>query len=301
MTDILNGKEFSNQVIEEIAKESKSLGIKPGLAVIIVGNDPASHVYVRMKEKGCKEAGFLSKKYELSENIKEDELVDLIMKLNFDDEIHGILLQLPIPKHLNEKKLLSIISPKKDVDGFHPENVGKLLIGEEGFVSCTPRGVIELLKYSKVEFEGKNAVVIGRSNIVGKPMSILLLRENCTVTICHSKTINLKDICKRADILIAAIGIPYFVNASFVKKGAVVVDVGINSVDNKLKANELFLNDETKLKSFNKKGYALCGDVNFNDVLGIASKITPVPGGVGPLTIAMLLKNTFESCKNLIK
>jgi len=301
MAELLNGKVFADRVIDDIATSVKKTGITPGLAVIIVGDDPASHVYVRMKEKACKKAGFLSKKFEMDENIKESELVLLIEKLNNDNEIHGILLQLPVPKHLNEKKLLSLILPEKDIDGFHPVNVGRLLIGDEGFVPCTPRGVIELLKDSNIDFSGKNAVVIGRSNIVGKPMSILLLRENCTVTICHSKTKNLKEVCKSADILIAAIGRPYFVDDTFVKKGAVVVDVGVNSVSSIETAKQLFKNNKKKLASFDKKGYVLCGDVDFDKVSKIASKITPVPGGVGPLTIAMLMKNTFESCKNLLK
>jgi len=301
MAEILNGKEFANKVTDELLLAVKEVGITPGLAVIIVGDDPASHVYVNMKEKACKRAGFLSKKFEVDKNITEMELVKLIETLNNDKSIHGILLQLPLPKHLDEKRLLSVISPFKDVDGFHPVNVGKLMIGEKGFIPCTPRGIIELLKHYKIELEGKNAVVLGRSNIVGKPMAMLLLRENSTVTICHSKTKNLKNICKNADILIAAIGKPYFVDKEFVKVGAVVVDVGVNSVDNEETAKKFFIKNKKKLESFNKKGYVLCGDVNFESVFEVASKITPVPGGVGPLTIAMLLKNTFESCKNLIK
>ncbi len=301
MAELLNGKEFANKVTSELALATQELGITPGLAVIIVGDDPASHVYVNMKEKACKKAGFLSKKFKVDKNITEKELIKLIETLNNDKSIHGILLQLPLPEHLNEKKLLSIISPIKDVDGFHPLNVGKLMIGEKGFVPCTPRGIIELLHHYNIKLEGKNAVVLGRSNIVGKPMAMLLLRENCTVTMCHSKTENLKTVCKNADILIAAIGKPYFVDKEFVKVGAIVIDVGVNSIDSKDIAEKLFKNSAKKMESFNKKGYVLCGDVNFESVFDVASKITPVPGGVGPLTIAMLLKNTFESCKNLVE
>jgi methylenetetrahydrofolate dehydrogenase (NADP+)/methenyltetrahydrofolate cyclohydrolase len=301
MAEILNGKEFANEVTNNLALEVAESGLTPGLAVIIVGDDPASHVYVNMKERACKKVGFLSKKFEVDKNINEEELISLIETLNNDKSIHGILLQLPLPNHLDEKKLLSVISPLKDVDGFHPVNVGKLMIGEDGFVPCTPRGIIELLKHYHIQLEGKNAVVLGRSNIVGKPMAMLLLKENCTVTICHSKTENLKEVCKNADILIVAVGKPYFVDSDFVKKDAVVVDVGVNSINSEEVAKNLFTNSAKKLSSYYKKGYVLCGDVNFESVFEVSSCITPVPGGVGPLTIAMLLKNTFESCKNLIE
>ena len=241
--------------------------------MILVGNDPASSIYVNNKKKACEFCNIKSLSYELNENTSEEELLKLIDKLNDDDSVNGILVQLPLPKHINEDHVIDRISPLKDVDGFHVNNVGALCTGLDGFVSCTPAGIIELLKRSNVDITGKNCVVIGRSNIVGKPMALLMLRENATVTICHSKTVNLKDICKNADILIVAIGKPRFVDSSFVKKDAVVIDVGIHRDEN------------------NK----MCGDVNFDDVKDIVSKITPVPGGVGPMTIAMLMKNVIKA------
>ena len=243
--------------------------------VIQVGNDPASSEYVANKKKACEYIGIHSLSYELPENTTEEELLTLIERLNEDVSVHGILCQWPLPKHINEKTILKSISPKKDVDGFHPENVGHLMIGEFGFVSCTPAGVIELLKASNISMEGKNCVVIGRSNIVGKPMALLMLRENATVTICHSKTQNLKENCKQADILIVAIGKPKYITQEYVKEGAVVIDVGIHrDASNKL-----------------------CGDVDFENVEPICAAITPVPGGVGPMTICMLMKNCLEAMK----
>ncbi|MBR5761132.1 MAG: bifunctional methylenetetrahydrofolate dehydrogenase/methenyltetrahydrofolate cyclohydrolase FolD, partial [Lachnospiraceae bacterium] len=243
------------------------------LAVIQVGNDPASSIYVKNKKKACEYIGIGSVSYELSENTSEAELLIIIDELNNKPEIIGILVQLPVPKHINEDKIIKAISPRKDVDGFHVENVGALCVGNRGFVSCTPAGVIQLLKRSNVEIAGKHCVVIGRSNIVGKPMALLMLRENATVTICHSKTQNLKEICKGADILIAAVGKPRMINSEYVKEGAVVIDVGIHRDEN------------------NK----MCGDVDFDDVKDMVSKITPVPGGVGPMTIAMLMNNCVEA------
>lgn len=240
-----------------------------------MGNDPASSVYVSNKKKACAYIGIDSLSYELPEETTEEELLSLIDKLNMDETVHGILCQLPLPRHINEKTILNRISPKKDVDGFHPQNVGALVVGDFGFVSCTPAGIIELLKRSNVEMEGKNCVVIGRSNIVGKPMALLMLRENATVTICHSKTKNLKEICKDADILIVAIGRSKYVNKDYIKEGAVVIDVGIHRDEN------------------NK----LCGDVDYDDVVDLCSAITPVPGGVGPMTICMLMKNCLEAMK----
>lgn len=276
MAQIINGKEIAQTIKDEMrleVEELKKIGKSCCLAVIQVGEDPASSVYVSNKKKACAYIGIDSLSYELPEETTEEELLALIDKLNIDEAVHGILCQLPLPRHINEKTILNRISPKKDVDGFHPQNVGSLVVGDFGFVSCTPAGIIELLKRSNVEMEGKNCVVIGRSNIVGKPMALLMLRENATVTICHSKTKNLKEICKEADILIVAIGKPKFVNKDYIKDGAVVIDVGIHRDEN------------------NK----LCGDVDYESVEPLCSAITPVPGGVGPMTIACLMENTVES------
>lgn len=274
--EIIDGKLISQNIKDELklkVEKLKKEGVEGSLAVIQVGNDPASSIYVKNKKKACEYIGIGSVSYELSENTTETELLSIIDDLNRNDEIIGILVQLPVPKHIDEDKIIRAISPKKDVDGFHIENVGALCVGEEGFVSCTPAGVIQLLKRSNVEITGKHCVVIGRSNIVGKPMALLMLRENATVTICHSKTSNLKEICKEADILIAAVGKPRMINSEYVKDGAVVIDVGIHRDEN------------------NK----MCGDVDFDDVKDIVSKITPVPGGVGPMTIAMLMNNCVEA------
>ena len=278
MAYIINGKEIAQTIKDEMRDEVealKKLGKTCCLAVIQVGNDPASSVYVSNKKKACEYIGIDSLSYELPEETSEAELLELIDKLNDEAAVHGILCQLPLPRHINEKTVLNRISPKKDVDGFHPQNVGALVVGDFGFVSCTPAGIIELLKRSNVDIEGKHCVVIGRSNIVGKPMALLMLRENATVTICHSKTRNLKEICKQADILIVAVGKPLFVTKEFIKEGAVVIDVGIHRDEN------------------NK----LCGDVDFKDVEAYVSAITPVPGGVGPMTICMLMKNCLEAMK----
>ncbi len=278
MTQIIDGKKISQEIKDELKEKVAGLkeqGKEVSLAVIQVGNDPASSVYVGNKKKACEYVGIRSLAYELPEETSEEELLALINKLNEDETVNGILVQLPVPEHIDADKIIRTISPKKDVDGFHPQNVGKLVIGEDGFVSCTPAGIIELLKRSGISMEGKNCVVIGRSNIVGKPMALLMLRENATVTIAHSKTKNLKEICKTADILIVAIGKPQFVTADYVKEGAVVIDVGIHRGENK----------------------KLCGDVKYDEVAPIASAITPVPGGVGPMTIAMLMNNCVESLK----
>lgn len=278
MAERIDGKKISKEIKDELKKEVSALkeqGKSCALAVIQVGNDPASSVYVGNKKKACAYIGIESLAYELEENTDEAELLALIDKLNNDDHVHGILCQLPLPKQIDEDKVIAAISPKKDVDGFHAENVGSLVIGRQGFVSCTPAGIIQLLKRSKISIEGKHCVVVGRSNIVGKPMALLMLRENATVTICHSRTQNLKSICKEADILIVAVGKPQFITADYVKEGAVVVDVGIHRDEN------------------NK----LCGDVKFDEVEPLASYITPVPGGVGPMTIAMLMNNCVEAMK----
>ncbi len=278
MAKIIDGKHISQEIKDELKQEVAALkasGRECALAVIQVGNDPASSVYVRNKKKACEYIGIRSLSYELDENTSEDELLALIDKLNADPSVHGILCQLPLPKHMDEDKVIKRISPEKDVDGFHPQNVGALVIGQQGFVSCTPAGIIQLLKRSNIQMEGKHCVVIGRSNIVGKPMALLMLRENATVTICHSRTRNLKELCKEADILIVAIGKPQFITADYVKEGAVVIDVGIHRDEN------------------NK----LCGDVKYDEVEPVASAITPVPGGVGPMTIAMLMHNCVEAMK----
>lgn len=279
MAKIIDGKLISKQIKDELKAEVAKLkeeGKEICLAVIQVGNDPASSVYVGNKKKACEYIGIKSLAYELPEETTEKELLDIIDKLNNDNTVHGILVQLPVPEHINEEKIINAISPAKDVDGFHPASVGALSIGQKGFVSCTPAGVIQLLKRSDIDITGKDCVVIGRSNIVGKPMGMLLLRENGTVTICHSKTKNLKGICKRADILVAAIGKPKMIDAEYVKDGATVIDVGIHRMENG----------------------KLCGDVDFDSVEPVAGAITPVPGGVGPMTIAMLMNNCVEAGRN---
>ena len=279
MTQIIDGKRISQEIKDELKEQVAKLkeqGANVSLAVIQVGNDPASSVYVRNKKLACEYIGIQSLSYELPEETSEEELVGLVQKLNEDPTVNGILVQLPVPEHINADKIIQTISPDKDVDGFHPQNVGKLVIGEKGFVSCTPAGIIQLLKRSGIEIAGKHCVVIGRSNIVGKPMALLMLRENATVTVAHSKTHNLKEICQNADILIVAIGKPQFITADYVKDGAVVIDVGIHRDEN------------------NK----LCGDVKYDEVAPKASAITPVPGGVGPMTIAMLMHNCLESFNN---
>lgn len=278
MAELIDGKKISQDLKDEVkaqVSELKAKGVEVALAVILVGNDPASTVYVGNKKKACEYTGIRSESYELPEDTSEKELLDLVERLNNDDKIDGILVQLPLPKHIDEDKVIRSISPDKDVDGFHPESVGRLSIGAKGFVSCTPAGVIELLKRSNTPLDGANAVVVGRSNIVGKPMSMLLLRENATVTVCHSHTKNLKEVCKNADVLVVAIGQPKFIDASYIKEGATVIDVGIHRVD-----------DESK---------KLCGDVDFESAEKVAGKITPVPGGVGPMTIAELMNNCLQS------
>ncbi len=281
MAQIISGKVISAAVKDRIKAEVQELkqnGITPGLAVIIVGNDPASEVYVASKERACAELLMYSEKYALPEQTTEEELLKLVNELNSRDEIHGILCQLPLPRHINEKTILDAISPLKDVDAFHPQNVGKIMIGDYDFLPCTPAGIMEMLKYSNIDPAGKHCVVIGRSNIVGKPMAMLMLHANATVTICHSKTENLKEITKQADILVAAVGRANFVTADMVKPGGVVIDVGMNRPNGKL-----------------------CGDVNFSEVEPIASAITPVPGGVGPMTISMLMQNTLAAARLKLK
>lgn len=273
---IIDGKAISTQIKEEVKDKVSKLkeeGREITLAVIQVGEDPASTVYVGNKKKACEYVGIKSLAYELEKETTETELLNLIGDLNQREDVNGILVQLPLPSHINEDKIIRSISPQKDVDGFHPQSVGALCIGEPGFVSCTPAGIIQLLKRSGVEIAGKECVVIGRSNIVGKPMALLLLRENATVTVAHSKTKDLASVTKRADILVAAVGQPKMITKEYVKEGAVVIDVGIHRMENK----------------------KLCGDVDYEDVAPICSAITPVPGGVGPMTIAMLMSNCLEA------
>ncbi|MCI9646559.1 MAG: bifunctional methylenetetrahydrofolate dehydrogenase/methenyltetrahydrofolate cyclohydrolase FolD [Lachnospiraceae bacterium] len=276
MAMIIDGKKISQQIKEELKEKvtaQKAEGKEGALAVIQVGADPASSVYVRNKKNACAFVGIESLAYELPEETPEEELLSLIAELNRNEKVKGILVQLPLPGHINEDKVIQAISPSKDVDGFHPQSVGAMVIGEKGFLPCTPAGIIQLLKRSGIEIAGKNCVVVGRSNIVGKPMALLMLREHATVTITHSRTQNLAGICRQADILIVAMGKPRFIGAEYVKEGAVVIDVGIHR------------NAENKL----------CGDVKFEEVEPIASAITPVPGGVGPMTIAMLMDNCVQS------
>ena len=275
MAMIIDGKAISAKVREEIRLEVEKMDKKPGLAVIIVGEDPASKVYVRNKAKGCEEVGFYSEVHALPENTTESELLALINKLNDSDKINGILVQLPLPKHLDEKAVINAIRPDKDVDAFHPVNTGKIMIGDYDFLPCTPAGVMRLLSESGIEVSGKKCVVVGRSNIVGKPQAMLLLQQNGTVTICHSRTKNLKEECLAADILVVAIGKAKFITGEYVKPGATVIDVGMDRDENG----------------------KLCGDVDFESAEKVAGAITPVPGGVGPMTIAMLLTNTLKSAK----
>ena len=273
---IIDGKKISQEIKDEVKEEVAQLkaeGKDIALAVIQVGADPASSVYVRNKKRACEYVGIESISYELPEETTQEELMAIVDKCNKDPKINGILVQLPLPKHLDEDEVLLAIDPKKDVDGFHPVSVGNMVIGEKGFLPCTPAGVIQLLKRSGVEIDGKECVVVGRSNIVGKPVALLCLQKNATVTIAHSKTKNLKEVCQRADVLIAAVGRAKMINSGYVKEGAVVLDVGINRDEN------------------NK----LCGDVDFEDVKDKVYAITPVPGGIGPMTITMLLQNTLEA------
>lgn len=279
----IDGKAFSQVILEKIREEHNQLkekyGKKAGLAVVIVGNNPASQVYVRNKMKACENVGFYSENIELDENISEEELLQEIDKLNKNDRINGILVQLPLPSHINELKIIDSISPEKDVDGFHVANIGKMVIGDEtGFLSCTPYGIMQLLEEYKIEIAGKDAVIIGRSNIVGKPMALMLIQKGATVQVCNSRTKDLRKKLNEADIIIVAAGVPKLLKKEDVKEGAVVIDVGINRVDGKI-----------------------CGDVDYEEVAEKASYITPVPGGVGPMTIASLIKNTFKSYKNSLK
>lgn len=288
-THIIDGKKISllirKELLEKVEIISGNLHRKPGLAVILVGNDPASSTYVASKKKACNELGLFTKDYHFSAEISENELLNTVFELNNDNTIDGILVQLPLPKHIDEQKVLLSIDPKKDVDGFHPESIGKMVIGMDTYFSCTPFGIIKLLEYSNIKTEGKHVCIVGRSNIVGKPAANLLLRKgpfaNATVTVCHSRTPDIAAFTKQADIVIAAVGIPEFITGDMIKKGAVVIDVGINRIE-----------DITK-----KRGYKLVGDVEYSTAEAVASYITPVPGGVGPMTITMLMYNTILSAE----
>ncbi|MBT2760825.1 bifunctional methylenetetrahydrofolate dehydrogenase/methenyltetrahydrofolate cyclohydrolase FolD [Virgibacillus sp. LDC1] len=277
---IISGKQISEEIRKGIALEVEQLSkqnVRPGLAVVLVGDDPASHVYVRNKEKACQDLGFYSEVHRLSAESSQEEVLALVDKLNAQESIHGILVQLPLPKHIHEKAVIDAIAVEKDVDGFHPVNVGNLVIGDDSLLPCTPAGVIEMIKRTGIEIAGKHAVVIGRSNIVGKPVSLLLQRENATVTMCHSRTGNMAEIARQADILVVAIGRANMIDASYVKPGAVVIDVGMNRLENG----------------------KLAGDVDFESVKEVSGPITPVPGGVGPMTITMLMQNTLIAAKRL--
>lgn len=276
---IIDGKQVAKDIRAEIKQEvseMKQQRMTPGLTVILVGDDPASHSYVKGKEKACEEVGIASRVIRKPASITEEELLDIVRELNEDPATHGILVQLPLPDHISEEAVLETIIPEKDVDGFHPVNVGRMMIGEECFLPCTPHGVIEMIKRTGTEIAGKHAVVVGRSNIVGKPVAMLLLQENATVTICHSRTKNLAEMTRQADILVVGVGVAHMIGKEHVKPGAVVIDVGVNRIESG----------------------KLVGDVRFDEVKEIASHITPVPGGVGPMTITMLLKNTVQACKN---
>ncbi len=277
---VVDGKKLSIKIKEELKDEVKELklqGLKPGLAVILVGDNPASRVYVNSKKRACEEIGIYSEEYSLSKETSQEDIIKLIEKLNVKENIHGILVQLPLPEHINEQKVINIINPLKDVDAFHPINVGKIMLNDALLLPCTPAGIMEIIKESGVKVEGKECVIVGRSNIVGKPQAMLLLHQHGTVTICHSRTKNLKEVCLRADILVVAVGVAQLITGDMIKPGAIVIDVGMNRLENK----------------------KLVGDVDFNSAVKVASVITPVPGGVGPMTIAMLMKNTIIASKQI--
>lgn len=301
MAELLDGKRIADEILGEIRNEVVGTGDAgrrpPGLAVILVGGDPASLVYVGLKVKKCAELGFHSQRYDLPETTTTEALLELIAQLNADHAIDGILVQLPLPKHISELMVLDAIKPEKDIDGFHPINVGLLYLGQESraLTPCTPTGVIELLERTKVPISGARAVVIGRSAIVGKPMASLLINRSATVTVCHSRTVDLPAVCREADILVAAIGKPAFVTDAFVKPGATVIDVGINAVTDPAFVRTVFGEDEKRLAAVASRGQTIVGDVHPGLVGQVAGRMTPVPGGVGPLTIAMLLKNTFKA------
>ncbi len=296
----LSGKITADAIKSEIVEEVNQLkkrGIVPGLATVLVGEDPASEMYVGSKVKTCSELGMFSELVRMPADTTEKQLLEAIEKLNNNDKIDGILVQLPLPGQINETPILEAIRPDKDVDGFHPVNTGKLMKGETSLAPCTPMGVMEMLAREKVEIKGANAVIVGRSNIVGKPMAMLMLHQHATVTICHSRSRNLAEICRRADILIVAVGRPAMITREYIKEGAVVIDVGTNRITSLDQVVELFGPDSPRIESFKKRGSTIVGDVHPRDPYGIAAAVTPVPGGVGPLTIAHLMKNTLIACK----
>ncbi len=298
---LLDGKQTAHDLCTEVARDCAELrarsGIVPGLTVVLVGDDPASHIYVRNKEATAGKAGMSSRVERLPASATERQVLEVIARLNADRAVHGILVQLPLPGAIDERAVLEAVDPAKDVDGFHPINAGRLLAGREGFVPCTPAGIIELLRRYEIPFLGRHAVVVGRSNIVGKPMALLLLREHCTVTICHSRTKDLAAVCSRADILVAAVGRLGLVTREFIKPGAVVVDVGIHRVEDEATCRRLFGDDPARLRAVREKGSTLSGDVHPLDARARAGWLTPVPGGVGPLTIAQLLQNTLTAAR----
>jgi methylenetetrahydrofolate dehydrogenase (NADP+)/methenyltetrahydrofolate cyclohydrolase len=299
-TRILEGKRTADQIKQEVAEAVARLrerGIVPGLAAVLVGDDPASQLYVSSKTRTCQEMGMHSELVRLPAQTTTEELLATIHRLNRDDRIDGILVQLPLPDAVNEKAILEAVDPAKDVDGFHPVNVGRLVTGDAVLAPCTPLGILEMLKREGIPLQGAEAVIVGRSNIVGKPMALLLLHQHATVTLCHSRTRNLPAVCRRADILIAAIGRPAMITREYIKEGAVVVDVGINRLETEAEVRNLFGEDSPRLESFRKRGSTVVGDVHPRDPLGVASAVTPVPGGVGPLTIAHLMKNTLVACQ----
>jgi methylenetetrahydrofolate dehydrogenase (NADP+)/methenyltetrahydrofolate cyclohydrolase len=297
---ILNGNEIRDQIKAELSQEIaqlRSAGIQPGLSVILVGNDPASEIYTRNKAKTCKDLGMASERIELPSSITTDELLTKVNELNRRADVDGILVQLPLPQQVDSKKILLAVDPQKDVDGFHPVNVGNLVTGRPGLVPCTPSGIIEILKRSQIPIEGRRAVVIGRSDIVGKPVAMLLMHQNATVTICHSKTRDLPAVCREADILVAALGKPGMVTADYVKPGATVIDVGISQLTRREDVERYFPGNAKKLQEVETKGSTLIGDVDPSSVTPVAGALTPVPGGVGPLTIAMLMVNTVRAAR----
>jgi len=298
---ILDGKATARQIRSEVAEGCARLrerhGFAPGLTVVLVGEDSASQIYVRNKEKMALNAGIESRIERLPESTTQDELLQVVERLNGDPAVHGILVQLPLPTGIDEHRIIEALDPRKDVDGFHPENAGRLLTGLPGFVPCTPAGIVELLKRNDIALSGRRAVIIGRSNIVGKPMAVLLLREHCTVTVCHSRTVDLPQVAASADILIAAVGRMGMVTGEFIKPGAAVVDVGIHRVEDEETCRRLFGDDETRLNAVREKGATLVGDVHPLEAREKAGWLTPVPGGVGPLTIAMLLRNTLDAAE----
>jgi methylenetetrahydrofolate dehydrogenase (NADP+)/methenyltetrahydrofolate cyclohydrolase len=298
---ILAGKEFADAILAEVAEEVRQMTAaghrQPALAAVLVGGDPASHVYVNSKVKGCHGVGVASRAVLLPETTPEEEILRTLQELNEDDAVDGILVQLPLPQGIHERRVVESVLPEKDVDGFHPENVGRLWLDQDGLVPATPAGILELLRRTSSPLAGKRAVIVGRSAIVGKPMAGLLLREHCTVTVCHSRTRDLAAITREADILVAAIGRPALLGAEHVKEGAVVVDVGINRIHDRAEVERLFPGDAERLRQLEKRGSTLVGDVDFTRVAPLVSAITPVPGGVGPLTVAMVIANTLKAAK----